>query len=252
MKAVMFDFDGTITKENGNVWRDVWDKLGYYTGHDSLYKCLYYEFMKGNINHDEWCDLTCKRFRQKGLTGEMFMNIAGDIELMPGASETFKKLYDEGYSLHIVSGNFKSVIEKALGDNVKYFDNISANDMYFDSNGVISAIKGTEYDFDGKALYIERFRKATDSNSDEIIFVGNGDNDEWAHLSGCKTICLNPDENVEKENSTKWHKVMEDVTDLTDILPVIDNMIVSDKSKETSKKEYVAPSMRIAEEEAVL
>ena len=40
MKAVMFDFDGTITKSNGNIWKELWNDLGYFTGQESLYKCF--------------------------------------------------------------------------------------------------------------------------------------------------------------------------------------------------------------------
>ncbi len=242
MKAVMFDFDGTITKSNGNIWKELWNDLGYFTGKESLYKCLYYEFVKGNISHEEWCDLTCEKFKAKGLTEESFLKRAKNIELMDGAKDTFKRLFDEGYSLHIVSGNFKNVIEQTLGDSVVYFDNISANDAVFDNNGVISAINGTDFDFDGKARYIDLYKEITKSDSEEIIFVGNGDNDEWAHLSGCKTICLNPDDNVEKDNSEKWHTVLENVGDLREILPVVDGLMVE---KENEKVEYLAPKLLI-------
>jgi FMN phosphatase YigB (HAD superfamily) len=55
---------------------------------------------------------------------------------------------------------------------------------------------------------------------EEICFVGNGDNDEYAHLSGCKTICINPEE-TDGNNKTLWHTTLNNVTNLTQLLDEI-------------------------------
>lgn len=93
--------------------------------------------------------------------------------------------------------------------------------MIFDDEGIISHIKGTNYDFEGKAKFIKEFKEKTHSQNGDLVFVGNGDNDEWAHLSGCKTICINPD-NADYSNKTKWHICKDNVNNLTDILPLLD------------------------------
>ena len=67
--------------------------------------------------------------------------------------------------------------------------------------------------------------------AEDIIFVGNADNDEWVHKSGCKTICINP-QNAEITNKEKWKKVYFDVTDL--------RQIFQEKSNDkTTKKEDI-------------
>ena len=41
MKAVFFDFDGTLTHKSKNIWQKIWSRLGYDLGEGSLYRKLY-------------------------------------------------------------------------------------------------------------------------------------------------------------------------------------------------------------------
>ena len=68
MKAVIFDFDGTLTEKKGNLWKRIWKELGHDTGPDSYYVSLFKRFMDGNITHKEWCDLALVTFQEKGFT----------------------------------------------------------------------------------------------------------------------------------------------------------------------------------------
>ena len=220
MKAIFFDFDGTLTIKGANIWKAIQDFCGYDTGKDSYYRELFSRFMSHEITHQEWCDLTRDKFEEAKFNKKDFENLAKEIKLIDGLKMTLKVLKENNYSLHIISGNIVLAINIALGDNAKYFDTINANQLFFDENGVLNNIKGTNYDFEGKARFIEEFKEKTNSNANDLIFIGNGNNDEWAHLSGCKTICINPD-NTESSNKTKWHKCIDNVTNLNQILDAI-------------------------------
>lgn len=223
-KAVFFDFDGTLTYKSKNIWKAIWKSLGYDTSKDSYFAKLFVDFMSNKITHQEWCNLTCEAFTEKGMNLNVLNELVKEIKLINGATETFKTLKENGYSLHIVSGNIIDVIKKVLGENVKYFDSINANDFYFNNNNELTYIKGTNYDFEGKAKFIEQYKETTGAIAKNLYFVGNGDNDEWAHLSGCHTICINP-ENTDHNNKIKWHKTIDNVNDLRDVLPFIINKI---------------------------
>ena len=112
--------------------------------------------------------------------------------------------------MHIVSGNILPVIERVLGRRVEYFESINANDILFSDNGTIKEIVGTNYDFEGKAKLIKEFLLQTKSRPEEVFFVGNGSNDEWAYESGCRTICINPDD-TDSSNETKWHMTLNNI-----------------------------------------
>ncbi len=221
MKAVFFDFDGTLTYKNSNIWKEIWKRCGYDTSRDSYYSKLYSSFISKNITHQQWCDLTCNEFVKAHFTKSDLDDLVDNIQLIDGLSETLSALKENGYSIHIVSGSIDACIDRLLGDNKKYFDSINCNNMVFDENGYLCGIKGTNYDFEGKAKFIEEFKQQTNAKASDLVFVGNGDNDEWAHLAGCKTICINP-ENTDSNDTKKWHTSIDGVSNLTAILPLLE------------------------------
>ena len=222
MKAVFFDFDGTLTYKGPNIWQSIWIALGFNLGKGSEHQTQLDEYLSGKISYQEWCNKTLECYKKKDMNMEILKEITSKIHLLNGATETFKFLKEKGYELYIISGNIVDVIENVLGENVKYFSSINANDFIFNESGKLSFIKGTKYDCEGKAKFISEYINKTNSNPKDLYFVGNGFNDEWAHLSGCNTICINPAE-TDCQNSTKWHKVINNLTDLKQILPFIIN-----------------------------
>lgn len=207
MKAVIFDFDGTLTVKRGNLWKRIWKELGYDIGPDSYYISVLKSFLNNEITHKEWCDITLKAFQEKHFTREMFDKIVSDITLINGAVELIKYLYSKGIEIHIVSGNIINAIHKVLADNVKYMTAINANNFIFDNSGIISDIIGTKYDFEGKSTYIKELCSKKGYLPSDILFIGNSMNDEWVYESGANTLCVNPD-NTKSENSTIWNKVV--------------------------------------------
>ena len=189
-------------------------------GENSLYKKLYNDFIFNKISHQEWCDLSLKEYKSKGMNFLLLDKLASEIELMAGAEETFKSLKAKGFSLHIVSGNITYVIEKVLGQNIKYFDTIVANEMLFDVSGKLTYIRGTKYDCEGKAEYIKKICNMTNTLPKDTYFIGNGYNDEWAYLTGCNTVCINSDD-ADQTNTTKWHKSLS-VNNLTELLEILE------------------------------
>ena len=220
MKAVFFDFDGTLTHRRANVWKSIWQMFDYDISEGSYYRKLFNDFLAGRISHQKWCDLTCQAFKDKGMNIDVLNQIASKVTLLNGAKETFETLKQNGFDLFVVSGNITDVIEKVLGENVRYFDAIRANDMFFDEEDKLTFIKGTDYDFEGKAKFILEYKERTKCKADDLYFVGNGANDKWAHLAGCHTICINP-ENADEDDKNKWHETLLEVDDLRQILPLL-------------------------------
>ena len=214
MKVVIFDFDGTLTEKDGNIWRKIWRKLGYPTDENSIYSKLYKGFASGLLSHKDWCNQTCRAFQKKNMTTNVLEEVASEVKLKQGATRLFDELKNQGYSLHIVSGNIKQVIQKVLGENVKYFDSINANDFVFDESGLLSSVNGTKYDFEGKAKFVEEYIAKHNIPISNVVFVGNGWNDEWVHQTGCKTICLTQNSNVDYDNKEKWHTSVKNIEKL--------------------------------------
>jgi len=189
-KVVVFDFDGTLTiQDNGHsTWEKLWIELGYEES-----ECIKYhkKFTAGEISHTEWCEITAKHFNDKAISQNNLINVSSSIDLIDGASELLEKLHSEGVAVYILSGSIESIIRSVLGDNIKFIKEISANDLIFDDKK-LSRIVGTEYDFEGKAEFIKNKIKHHSIPANEVLFVGNSNNDIHAFESNAITLLINP------------------------------------------------------------
>ena len=225
-KAIVFDFDGTLTKKDQNIWKMLWNKCGYETGPKSLYVNLYIKHrINREISRQEWFDTTCMAFRVTRMNHKDLIDVSEQIELLPGTEKLIKTLHKKGYKLFIVSGCIKETIELVLGDLAKYFTHIESNTCEFDKDGHLTKLIPTKYDYEGKADFVEHssilagmnYLKQNGYNQKNIIFVGNGDNDEWVYKTGCTTICINPTL-ADYTNNIKWNKVYKDINDITGLM----------------------------------
>lgn len=220
MKTIVFDFDGTLTKKSHEIWGKIWKELD---AMDIDYK-LYKAYSNKEIDYIKWCLEIEKEFIKRGFSKDLLMNITQDIELMDNLEETLKILVNNEYKLYIVSGGIDTVIYSKLKDLTKYFEGIYCCKFEFDKSGILTHIEPTKYDDEGKKLFIDEYCNKYNCNPSNITFIGNGDNDEYVYLSGCKTICINPTKNTNYSNSDIWHNLINNTTDMKDILKFIDNI----------------------------
>ncbi len=218
MTTVVFDFDGTLTVKSKNLWRRIWESLGYVTSENSYYRHLYADFLNKRISHADWCKLTYQAFKEGQLSESLFKDLVSNITLKPETRGLLETLHKSGCELHIVSGNIYEAIVQVLGDYASYFKSISANHLVFDNNGQLKEIVGTKYDFEGKAKFIEELCEKHNLKKQEVYFVGNGGNDEWVYLSGCKTICVTPDEDISADDIKKWNVKVENLKKVIDLI----------------------------------
>ena len=177
MKTIVFDFDGTLTKKSNEIWLRMWKAIDALDVDYALYK----QYKNGDINYIEWCKLIEQEYIKRNFNETILFDIVNSIEMMDNLEETFKTLIDKGYHLYIVSGGVKSVIYYKLKDLVKYFSGIYACDFIFNDNGTLTKIIPTKYDEEGKKIFIEEHCAKTNTNPKDIVFIGNGDNDEYVY-----------------------------------------------------------------------
>lgn len=218
-KAVVFDFDGTLTISKARTtWESLWEMLGY-----DVQECrdLHKKFDQGELTHSEWCDKTAERFIEKGLSRQQLIKYAKKTRLIPGCKETLQTLKNKSIMLYIVSGSIKEIIETALGSNCSFFSEIKANEFVFNTqNSVLEKIIGTEYDFDGKVTYIDYIANRLNISTSDILFIGNSNNDVWVHQSGARTLCINPI-HTNYHDETIWHNTIVECKNLNEILEYI-------------------------------
>ena len=175
MKTIIFDFDGTLTQKNNEIWRNTWIKLDALDVDDELYG----KFNNEELSYDEWCDEIEKEFIKRRFNKKILDELIVNIKMMNNFKSTCLELKNKGYNLRILSGGIDYVIKSLLGDAVSLFDDIRSNEFSFDSEGFLTRIKNTDSDGRGKARYILNYMKETNSSPKDIIFIGNGNNDRF-------------------------------------------------------------------------
>jgi HAD superfamily phosphoserine phosphatase-like hydrolase len=225
-KAIVFDFDGTLTHRNNtdnlSIWEKLWIESGYTVNDCSK---LHSQYSKNEISHQSWCDKTCEAFRQGKLYKHKVDALSSQISLLPDTINVIKYLKSKGLTIHLLSGSIDVVIDNVFRDNVGLFSSIRSNGMRFDTEGLICEIVGTKYDFKEKSSYLKEIIKQYNLEPFEILYVGNSMNDRFAYLSGARTLCINP--NFTNPNDTTiWTYCIKKV----DILESIFSIIFQDKS----------------------
>lgn len=220
IQAVVFDFDGTLTKDKANrtTWESLWVSLGY-TVKDC--QMLHHRFDQKEISHAEWCKLTEQKFRERSLHRDTVEQIAAKIRLLKGVHKTFRELRKRDIKIYVVSGSILLVVQAVLGDLCQYIDRIQANQFVFNEAGFLTQIIGTRYDFEGKAQFIKEIARELCISPQDILFVGNSTNDRFAYQSGAQTLCINP-KLTDPSNSSVWNSCIQSCEDLQEILPHID------------------------------
>ena len=218
-KVVVFDFDGTLTKrtDNRTTWEKLWVSLGY-----SIDDCadLHRRFSRGEFTHEKWCELTKDKFRSHKLREKQLLQIAQETKLIEGTMETIVRLKQSGIRLYILSGSISQLIKCSLGDMFDLFDEVKANEIRFDSSGLIDRIIGTHYDFEGKAHFLSRLISDQGLSPLDVLFIGNSSNDVWASRSGARTLCVNP-HMTNPDIEEHWTYAIKEMTDLRQIMTYI-------------------------------
>lgn len=219
-KAIIFDFDGTLTKKHKlpNSWARVWARINCQSKDEMYYK----QYMNGEIDYSEWFKLCYECFKEENVNERDFVEISNEIELIDNLEDYLKFLNEQGIKLYILSGGIGNIIEKKIGHLKKYITSIEADMFLIDENGLLCGISPTQSKVYTKSHFVKHIMSELDIAKDEVVFIGNGLNDEDVYTSGVKTICLNPDCDAHPENKTFWTETIVDCEDIMQTLKFID------------------------------
>lgn len=219
-KVVVFDFDGTLTKPSltANTWETMWMILGY-----PISECEKYhrQFSNHLIDHDEWCEITERKFVEAGCNRTHLKKASEEAELIDDIQEVLFELKSNGILLYILSGSIKQYIEYVLGRELSdCFAEIKANRFIFDDQGNLEGIIGTPYDFEGKAKFVNKIMQDKEVSPNDIIYIGNSFNDEFVYTTGVETLCINP-LGTDFYNNKVWHNYIRNLHSMREVLPYI-------------------------------
>jgi phosphoserine phosphatase/pimeloyl-ACP methyl ester carboxylesterase len=175
-RVIAFDLDGTLLRGIDFSWTVVWKHLGF---PEAVYRGAMRDYRKGRTTYQEWCELACRHFREKGLRRSDFARIVSGISVTRNLLETLTTLKSSGFILAIISGGIDTFIEEKIPNAAELFDYICINRLSFEKpSGLISGVDSTPFDFEGKTVALEAICKRHGCTLKEAVFVGEGFNDE--------------------------------------------------------------------------
>lgn len=217
-KVIIFDYDGTLTKvEKGyNSWLVVWEAIDKV----DLDEYHYLKYASGEYTYDDWLYACLDEYKKYGVSRDLFHTLAEKSRQIKGLEDVLKYLTSGGIKLYILSGGIKNIIDIHLGKLTKYFTSIEAHEFIYDENGVVSSVIPLDHSLGSKDEFVRRIINKYNLQADQVLFVGNGDNDETVYKTGARTLCLNPD-NAHYTDKKLWDNYIF-TDDIHDILQFIE------------------------------
>jgi phosphoserine phosphatase len=166
-RLIVFDVDSTL------VQGEVIEMLAARVGAEAQVRAVTEAAMRGELDFAE--SLRQRVATLRGLPASVLDEVAGLLQLTPGARTTIRTLKRLGFRCGVVSGGFTRVIEglaQELG-----LDFVAANELEIVDGLLTGRVVGEIVDRPGKATALARFARAVGVPLEQCVAVGDGAND---------------------------------------------------------------------------
>jgi len=166
-RLIVFDVDSTL------VQGEVIEMLAARAGAEDEVRAVTEAAMRGEL---EFADaLRARVTTLAGLPASVLADVAGELELTPGARTTIRTLKRLGFRCGVVSGGFTQVIA-GLAEELA-LDFVAANELEVHDGRLTGRVVGEIVDRPGKAVALERFAQEAGVPLSQCVAVGDGAND---------------------------------------------------------------------------
>ena len=163
-KLVVFDLDGTLTRER-SIWEYVHKKLGKWYGFAENYQK---QFLAGEISYDEFCERDAQVW--KGMRIEELIEIAKTVPFHPGVDELIHFVKQKGLKLSLVSSGL-SILSNWVHERYG-FDHSISNDLLHE-DGILTGKVNIQVYYDQKAEWVKRILKEFGVKPEESMAIGD-------------------------------------------------------------------------------
>ena len=167
-KLVIFDLDGTLTRER-SIWEYIHIQLGKWYGFAEEYQN---QFLAGKISYKEFCERDAEVW--KGMKVEEMMKIVKTVPFHPGIEKLISHLKQRGLKLSMVSSGL-SVLSDWVHQKCG-FDYSVSNDLLHE-NGVLTGKVRIQVHYDKKAEWVRRILQKFNVKPEEAIAIGDSKGD---------------------------------------------------------------------------
>ncbi|MFJ6676019.1 phosphoserine phosphatase SerB [Actinosynnema sp. NPDC091369] len=166
-RLVVFDVDSTL------IQGEVIEMLAAHVGVEPQVKEITDAAMRGELDFTE--SLRRRVALLEGLDESVLDEVAGSLELTPGARTTVRTLKRLGFRCGVVSGGFTRVIQRLVDE--LGLDFCAANELEIVDGKLTGRVVGEVVDRAGKAVALRRFADEQGITLAQTVAVGDGAND---------------------------------------------------------------------------
>ncbi|MFD0203039.1 MULTISPECIES: phosphoserine phosphatase SerB [Saccharothrix] len=166
-RLVVFDVDSTL------IQGEVIEMLAAHVGVEPQVKEITDAAMRGELDFTE--SLRRRVALLEGLDESVLDEVAGSLELTPGARTTVRTLKRLGFRCGVVSGGFGRVIQRLVDE--LGLDFCAANELEIVDGKLTGRVVGEVVDRAGKAVALRRFADEQGVTLAQTVAVGDGAND---------------------------------------------------------------------------
>jgi len=163
-KLVIFDLDGTLTKER-SIWEYIHKRLGKWYGFAEEYQK---KFLAGKISYEEFCERDAQVW--KGMRVKELLGIVKTVPFHAGADELIHHFKNKGLKLAMVSSGLSVLCEWV---HQRYgFDYSVSNDL-LQEDGILTGKVKIQVYYDKKAEWVKKIIKQFGVEPEEVIAIGD-------------------------------------------------------------------------------
>ena len=214
-KVVIFDFDGTLTVSKSSTWARIWEKVDALEVDEKLMNM----YFNNEIDYETWVKLGYECIKEHKYNESDLDELVSNMRLVDNVENVFKFFKEKDIKIYILSGGLKIAIEKTLKHLKDYVKQIEATDFLFDEKGNLFGYTVPHHNPENKFEFVSEVIEKEQVNPKEVLFIGNGKNDETVYKTGVNTLCLNPHK-ANYENKEIWHNTIK-TNNLEEILHYI-------------------------------
>ncbi|QIO24548.1 HAD family phosphatase [Haloarcula sp. JP-L23] len=207
-RLVVFDLDGTLTRQRGGF-----DLLHTLYGTTPAGDALMDRLEADQLSFEEWCRATVERWRTSGITESDIDRATRAVKPKAGAPELLARLHRENVAFGILSAGIAN-----LATQFQQYDPdfVRGNWLQFE-DGKLSGIE-VGVGPDQKGAILRRIRD-TRSHTD-ITYVGDSHTDTEAFVEADTAVLFDPDDRVPDTAVDAADTVVES-TNLGDVMPIM-------------------------------
>ncbi|MBS4727002.1 phosphoserine phosphatase SerB [Mycobacterium sp. SM1] len=166
-RLIVFDVDSTL------IQGEVIEMLAARAGAQDAVAAITEKAMHGELDFAE--SLRQRVATLAGLPAEVLDEVAGQLQLTPGARTTLRTLRRLGFYCGVVSGGFRQIVEPLARELA--LDFVAANELEIADGKLTGQVVGPIIDRAGKARALRDFARRVGVPLEQTVAVGDGAND---------------------------------------------------------------------------